>query len=220
MKTVAKWLMLLLTLSFLTVPAFAADANVTYTGNAGSFIFSPGSAYSLTDLFTNFKDVMPGETRTEIITVRNDADNRVKVKIYMRSLGATDERYVDFLNQLRLGVRQKEENPMFDAAADELDGLADWVCLGTLYSGGETDLEVALQVPTSLDNLFQKQYGEIEWQFMVEELPVSPDDPKPPKTGDNAVLWPWVLALTGTGAGIMLMIRERKGRTEKRGAGE
>ena len=195
-----------LTVSIRSISALAANANVTYSGNAGKFIFAPGSKYSLTDLFPNFKDVMPGDTLTQKITVNNDADNNVKVRIYLRSLGAADESYVEFLNQLHLTVVEAEDTVLFDAAADETDFLTDWTCLGTLYSGGKTDLNVTLQVPTTMDDRFQKDYGEIIWEFGVEELPISPDDPTPP-TGDDSMMWLWLLLLILSAVGIVLLSR-------------
>ena len=101
--------------------AAADNGNVTYSGDAGKFIFAPGSDYSLTDLFPNFKDVMPGDSIYQPITVRNDASNRVKVKIYMRALGAHEDSEA-FLSMLRLQVEKSENNAMahmFDAAASE-----------------------------------------------------------------------------------------------------
>ena len=157
---------------------------------------------------------MPGDTLTQEITVNNDADKNVKVKIYIRSLGPTDESYADFLNQLHLTVQKAEETPMFDAAADETDGLTEWTCLGTLYSGGKVDLDVTLEVPISMDDRFQNDYGEIEWQFMVEELPVSPDDPKPPKTGDSSHPWLWGVILAASATAIVLTSKDNA--SEKR----
>jgi len=191
-----KILTLLLTFVLLlssTVTAFAADGKVTYSGNAGNFVFEPGSEHSLTDLFPNFKGVMPGDTLTQKITVKNDADNKVKVKIYMRSLGAHEDS-VEFLSQLGLKVAKSEENKMaymFDAAANEMAQLTDWVCLGTLYSGGEVNLDVTLNVPTSLDNEYQSKIGYLDWEFMIEEFPIEEGDPKPPQTGDNSNMALW-----------------------------
>ena len=191
-----KILTLLLTFVLLlssTVTVFAADGKVTYSGNAGSFVFEPGSAHSLTDLFPNFKGVMPGDELTQQITVKNEADNNVKVKIYVRSLGAHEDSKA-FLSQLGLKVKTSSENEMaymFDAVASETAQLTDWVCLGTLYSGGEVNLDVTLNVPVSMGNKFQDQIGYLDWEFKIEEYPVEDTDPKPPQTGDNSNLGLW-----------------------------
>ena len=197
------------------LPASAADGKVTYSGNAGNFVFEPGTERSLTDLFPNFKGVMPGDTLTQKITVKNDANDKVKVKIYMRSLGAQEDSK-EFLSKLALRVKQSEENEMaymFDAAASETAQLTDWVCLGTLYSGGVVNLDVTLDVPVELDNQFQNQIGFLDWEFMIEEFPTEPDDPKPPQTGDTAMLGLWIGgAVLSASAIIILLIMKKKAR--------
>ena len=194
------------------LPVYASDGKVTYSGNAGNFVFEPGSDHSLTDLFPNFKDVMPGDTLTQQITVRNNADNKVKVKIYIRSLGAHEDS-VDFLSQLGLKVSKSEENKMaymFDAKANETAQLDRWVCLGTLYSGGEVNLDVTLTVPVELDNEFQNQIGYLDWEFMIEEFPVEDTDPKPPQTGDNSNLGLWFAIMLCSGAMLIILLVWRK----------
>jgi len=196
------------------LPVFAADGNVTYSGDAGEFIFAPGSEYSPTDLFPNFKDVMPGDSITQQITVKNDASNKVKVKIYMRSLGAHEDS-VEFLSQLHLRVEKSEENTMaymFDAAANETAQLTEWVCLGTLYSGGEVNLNVILDVPVELDNAYQEQIGYLDWEFMIEEFEIEPTDPEPPKTGDDFAIWLWpgLMLLSICGLVVLIITRKRE----------
>ena len=193
----------------------AAEGNVTYSGDAGDLIFAPGSEYSPTDLFPDLKDVMPGDTLTQKITVKNDASNQVKVKIYMRALGAHEDS-VDFLSQLKLRVEKTEDNMMgymFDAYANETAQLTDWVCLGMLYSGGEVNLDVTLEVPVTLDNTFKEKVGYLDWEFRIIEYPVEDTDPQPPKTGDdtNLVLLIAVMALCAA-AIVVLLILKKKGR--------
>ena len=194
------------------LPVSAADGKVTYSGNAGNFVFEPGSDHSLTDLFPNFKGVMPGDTLTQKITVKNDADNKVKVKIYIRSLGAHEDS-VEFLSQLGLKVAKSSDNEMaymFDAAANETAQLTDWVCLGTLYSGGEVNLDVTLTVPVELDNEFQNDVGYLDWEFMVEEFPIEEGDPKPPQTGDNSHMGLWFALMIGSLTMLIILLFWRK----------
>lgn len=204
------------------LPVFAADGNVTYSGDAGEFIFTPGSGYSLTDLFPNFKDVMPGDSIFQPITVKNDASQKVKIKVYMRALGAHEDS-VEFLSKLHLRVEKSEDNTMaymFEAAANETAQLTDWVCLGTLYSGGEVDLNVILDVPVELNNNFQNAIGYLDWEFMIEEYEIEPTDPEPPQsgednrptnpeipdTGDDSLVFLWVALMVGSLVMIMLLI--------------
>lgn len=208
---------LVLLLSSVT-PALALDGNVTYSGDAGKIIFAPGSKYSPTDLFPDFKDVMPGDSLTQQITVRNDASNKVRVVIYMRALGAHEDSKA-FLSQLRLRVNKSAENTMgymFDAAASETAQLTDWVCLGTLYSGGEVNLDVTLDVPKELDNKYQQKIGYLDWEFMIEEQPVQSTDPETPKTGDDFSLWLWIcLAILSLCAIILLILLWKKKNKEQ-----
>lgn len=188
-----------------------ASGNVTYDGYAGEFIFEPGSKYSVTDLFTEFKDVMPGDQLTQTITVYNDVAKGIKVKIYMRSLGA-HENSKDFLSQLNLTVSKSSDNEMdymFDASADQKDGLEDWVLLGTLYSGGKVNLDVTLEVPVELDNTYMNQIGYLDWEFKVEEFPVEVSDPETPSTGDDSNII-YYIGLLSVSIFIILLIIKRK----------
>lgn len=218
-----RFLFLLLALSLVcSMTANAAGGSVTYSGNAGKFVFAPGSDYSLTDLFPNFKGVMPGDVLTQQITVKNEASNKVKVKIYIRSLGAHEDSE-EFLSQMKLTVAASQQNNMaymFDAAADETAQLTDWVCLGTLYSGGKVNLDVKLTVPVTMGNEFQNQVGYLDWQFKIEEYPIEDTDPQPPKTGDETPLVGIVTVMAISAVAVILLIlmnpkRKKEGQDEE-----
>ncbi len=181
---------------------FSAEAEngaVHYDGESRSFIFEPGSKHSPTDLFDEFKDVMPGDTIHQKITVKNDASKKVKVKIYLRALGAHADSEA-FLSELKLTVQKATNTPMFSAAASETASLTDWYCLGTLYSGGEVDLNVLLEAPTSLDTSFEKAIGFLDWEFKVEEFPIEKGDPA---TGEP---FPYGLVLAAVLATLSLVV--------------
>lgn len=200
------------TLSFIlmlstAITSFAADSTVTFNGESAGFTFTPGSEYTQHDLFDNFKNVMPGDTLTETITVSNKSKDSDYIKLYIRALahdeegnpltydeafeaadgkdqagvdGQRDETVAtmaDFLAQLSMKVYNGDAL-IYDASPDELDGLAENVLLGTFRQGESGTLKVELKVPIELGNEYASRVGEVDWIFTVEAL----DDPKPTPT--------------------------------------
>lgn len=194
----------------ISINAFAAGI-VTYDGDSKKFIFKLGSEYSPTDLFTDFKGVMPGDGITQKVHIKNDVLNNVKIKLYMRSLGAQKDSE-DFLSRLNLKVSQDGSSNLFDAPANKTAQLTEWVYLGTFYSGAEIDLNITLDVPIELGDEYQEAIGYLDWQFRVEEFPVEPDDPKPPQTGDttNLYLYIAISVVSGISLIILLVFKRRK----------
>jgi len=208
-----------LTLMLTTASAVFASS-VTYENQAEKFVFAPGSEYSLTDLFTNYKGVMPGDKLTQKVTVRNDASEKIDVEIFMRALGATDLKNPedgikdvsqaasqDFLEEMTLTVVQDGNSELFHAPADQTAQLTDWVSLGKFDSGAEVDLDVTLSVPLSMGNDCQSKIGALDWQFKVVETPI----PQETKTGDNFnIILPITLMCIAAVAIIMILMRRRK----------
>lgn len=202
-------ILMVLALCLSIAPAAFADASVSYKGSAEKFVFAPGSEYSPTDMFESFKGVMPGDTLTQQIEVRNDVKNDVKIKLYMRSLGA-NEGSEEFLKQMTLGVKAADGSELFAACADETAQLTDWVCLGTFYSGAKTTLDVGLNVPAEMGNDFAEQVGSLDWEFAVEELPVEPTDPVGPKTGDDTPVALYAAICAVCAGAVVFLIATRK----------
>ena len=113
-----------------------------------------------------------------------------------KNIGKVPQSREEFIKTLT--VKQNGDSILFAAPADETAQLTDWVCLGTLYSGGEVNLDVILTVPVELDNEFQNRVGWLDWEFKVEEYMISPDDPEPPGTGDDTKLELWVVMMAGS----------------------
>ena len=204
MKKMTRLAIAMIMMFAVTIPVLAKDGNVIYSGDSGKFIFEPGSEYSPTDLFPEFKDVMPGDTLTQKIVVKNNA--KKSVKISMRALGAHEDSK-DFLSKLNLYVEKVTGTPLFEAPADQTAQLTEWRQIGVLAAGGEAELMVGLQVPTSLDNNYKKLVGYLDWEFMVEEI-----DDGSTQTGDASKGWLWGAGV-GTSAAlivIILIVRKRR----------
>lgn len=226
MKNIRRIICLLAVLVMMLATTVTASASsVTYKGQAEKFVFAPGSEYSLTDLFTNFKGVMPGDSLTQGVTVRNEASNKVEVEIFMRALGATDlqnpedgiaevtsEESADFLNEMTLTVVQEGNSKLFEAPANETAQLTDWVSLGKFKSGAEVDLLVTLNVPITMGNDYQERIGALDWQFKVVETPIPETSTQ---TGDDSnMIVP--LALMGIAAlAIVLALVGRRRKQEQ-----
>ena len=88
MKKMLSILMILLMLVGM-IPAQASSAsNVLFVGGAENFVFLPGSVFTDSDLFANFKNVMPGDVITQRIIVKNNSGK--KVRIFLRSTSSGD----------------------------------------------------------------------------------------------------------------------------------
>ena len=219
LKTISALALALLLLLGMGATAFA-ESKVTYEGGAEKFVFLPGSEYTETDLFENFKGVMPGDVITQEITVQNNYTKAEKVKIYLRAVVhdeqgnplseevARTEDLVsmqDFLSQLTMTVKQGDK-VLFSASPDELDGLKENVLLGTFPGRSKTILTVELSVPFELGNEYANRVGEVDWVFTAEEVT------KTVQTGDDSdlILWAALMTLSlVTAAGVILSLNRK-----------
>lgn len=220
-KNITALALALLLLSGLSVTAFA-ESSVTYEGGAEKFVFLEGSDYTDTDLFEGFKGVMPGDSLTQEITVRNNFTGTDKVKIYMRAVAHDEEgnplsenvaaetdlvTMQDFLSQLSMTVTQGDK-VLFEASPDQLDGLAENVLLGTFPGKSHTTLTVTLNVPIELGNEYMDRIGEVDWVFTAEEI----KNPDKPQTGDdsNIALYASLMLLSASCVVFVIGAKKRK----------
>lgn len=204
------FIMLLTLALLLPIAAIAADEAVTYKGFPEEFIFTPGSAYSKTDLFGSFKDVLPGDTITQTVRVTN-ARNCV-TRLFLKA-DPLDQTQKDFLNSMRLRVTSGN-TVLFDAPAGEQSGLAAYRLLGTFRKNGGTTLTITLSVPADLGNGFSGRAGGIQWTFLAQEFAPGVD----PRTGEDDTdiilkLSASALIVAIAVVGVMLLRRYRSGWT-------
>lgn len=196
-RNLSSLLLALVMILSLSVTAFAADSTITFNGAQEGFDFQPGSEYTATDLFDNFKDVMPGDQLTETIQVKNEATDCDYIKLYMRAVihdengnpltyseafenadgkdqagvdGQRDETVAtmqDFLSQLTMRIYNGDQL-IYNASPDEAGALVNNVLLGTLSTGESLTLKVELDVPIELGNEYANRVGEVDWVFLAE----------------------------------------------------
>ena len=199
-------LVLVLLLAAGSAMAAVSDVNFTVQGNEKVFVFTPEN----TDLFQNFKNLLPGDTVDQTITVQNTTPHIVRLWLAADPAVAKDDQ--DFLSQMQLTVKA-EDSTIFDATADQQDGLAPTedspygVLLGTFKNRGTVQLTDTIKVPDTLGNAYMGQEGIVPWTFTAEEVII----PDTPDTGDDYVMWAWVAVAAVLMAGIVLLvIRQRK----------
>lgn len=231
MKNKKLTLLLMSVLLTLGMVLAVSASTISYNGGAEEFVFLPGSGYTSTDLFDNFKNVMPGDKRTETITITNDSDDSDYIKLYMRVephdeaenpltysetfentdgkdqtniAGQRDETVAtmrDFLAQLTMTV-ETEDSELPDALAENDNDLTEGIYLGKFYKGDETELKVTLEVPLTLGNEYANRVGEVDWVFTAEHFN-DPDTPDIPDFPHNVIVNKvWVDGGIGRPAGI------------------
>ena len=179
------FLLLLALMTGLAAPALAEDATITFDGT--DFAFGPGSTYTSTDLFPDFKGVMPGDVLTQSITFKNEAQDYDYVKLYLKAVPHPDEHTQEqpmsekvleaektlesmneFLSQLTMKVwngADKTAEPIFEGAPNAAFGAVE---LGRVNKGETAALTVELEVPIELGIEYMYRVGEVDWVFTVE----------------------------------------------------
>lgn len=213
-------LALVLVLS-LSVSAFAAE--VVFEGRSKGFSIGSDNQFAANDLFGNFKGVMPGDTLTETITIKNLARDCDYIKLYIRAVphgsgnGLSGEvaeiedsvaSMQDFLSQLSMEVKQGDKT-IYSGSPDKLGGFQKNVYLGQYRKDQGTTLTISLNVPIELDNDYAQRAGEVDWVFKVE---CYDESGKLIQTGQ--MNWPipvlMTLGVLVMAGGVILMTKKRK----------
>ena len=185
--------------------ALGRDPGVLYDGKKEAFTFINTEE---TDLFREFKDVIPGDVLTQ------------KIKIYCQNISSTTKLFlrasiddnVDLPEDITLTV-YSGENIISHGAADTVNGLDDYVLLGTFPKDGEMELSVVLTVPTSIGNEISYVEKNIDWQLAVQVLGEDKEPIAPPQTGDDNVVCQYVIIMAICIIACFFALKKR-GKTE------
>lgn len=212
LKSLSSLMLVLLLCVSMCVPAFAETSDAIYFGREQGFVFQPGGGYTNSDLFDGFKAVMPGDTLSETVYIKNESRSCDYIKVYIQAaphdeanpvspaLAAQGEDIVsmqDFLSQLSMRVYYGERM-IYNASPDQLGGFAEKVYLGTVRRGRTALMDVVLEVPIELGNEYANRAGEVDWIFTAEEF----NDPPLIQTGQLN----WPVPVLGAAGLLMLLL--------------
>ena len=167
--------------------------------NKDDFKFIPADT---TDLFANFKNLVPGENRTQTIQVKNALDQAVTIRVKAEAIAqslATPQN----LALVEAMLREHATIVVTNTATGEViysgavwgnypneptagmkDSMKNQISLGEFAPGASKDLTVRLTLSKDMENEFQDLWGLIQWHWYAEgEDSTTPKPTKKPGGG-------------------------------------
>ena len=183
------------------------DTSVTFLGKEKGFDIET----TKTDLFANFKNLMPGTSRTQVIKVANSSkkEAEISLKAEVPEQEKMSQEQLELVN--RLLNEYAEIQITNDGAAlytgpvsgkPELQNKG--ISLGKYAAGSTKDMTVTLSVSPDMDNQYLDLLGKVRWVFTADG---EDDAVNTPKTGDINRMLPAVSFAAATlllGSGLAL----------------
>lgn len=140
---------------------------------------------SKTDLFHNFKNVLPGSTRTQKVRVKSRYKEPVEIHLVSmdvdKNSGIDNSLVKDLLfKYAKVKVQDRNGQTIYQGAIKG-KGECD-IPLGIYSSGQARDLKVSLQVSSEMSKEYSNLMGQVKWAFAAletepEEEPPTPEEP-------------------------------------------
>lgn len=134
-------------------PSFSSNAVLYYNGNTKEFTY-----FNLDkkDVFDDFKDMMPGDTRSQTLTVR--AGNiKPGTKLYLKLNSNINEEVLKYIN-----ISVYENDKLLPSIDDTIE----------IYNFTKDDvltMKVVVEVPEEVSNDAAELVAHLKWSFMIEE---------------------------------------------------
>ena len=152
-------------------PEVSFGKNITFKSSTG-------------DLFSGFKKLLPGETRTQQVSINNTSSD--SAKFYLRvaaseqQQGLTDEQkdlVWDLIhNKIKIKVSDINGTVVYDGSVGGStktktpnDITQDSLFLGELAKNTAENISIEIMMDGSVDNKYQGLSGSVKWIFIVEQ---------------------------------------------------
>lgn len=182
-KKIISFCIILTLLLQMNMVVFAdSDTNVTFDGDANEFIFLNGS----NDLFDNFKNMMPGETRTQKITLTNDDYEQMKFYMSAQVLREMGAGGAVFEITLKRDGEQFYKGKIGGLESFGEGYMGENFLLESLGKGESTNIDMEVYVDgDSMDNSYQETEGIIQFTFRVAHDDANQTEPDTNKNQGN-----------------------------------
>ena len=189
--------------------AYAAKPTVRYDSGDKAFTFINTDG---TDLFSEFKDLMPGDIRTQELVL--EAQNiSADTSLFLRAHAQCSESDREMLSAITLRILDDHDNPISEGSAGEANQLSENIKIGEFTKSGKVELKAELIVPTSVGNELADASKHIVWIFTVQE---NGEDVsvKPPQTGDTSMIGLWIAFILASLLAMLATVKTRSKRGE------
>lgn len=143
-------------------------SNVTYRGGAEHFIVLPEDK----DLFQNFKLMMPGETREQVIELKNEYYK--PLNFYLRAEEVPDESSgVRLIDILQFSLMNGDQEIYSGTLVDSISAMSEDILLGRIAPGKMIILTASIYAPgAEMDNRYMRLQTSVNWIFTVIDTDV------------------------------------------------
>ena len=130
------------------------------------------------DLFTNFKNLVPGDNITQNINLKiKNTKKEDVINVYLQSK-TTDKTFTDLLKSIKITYKNQGKNIS--------TSLQNKVLLGAFSKDEIRNISVKIEIPLETGNEIKNLLAETQWIFTAEIL----TDTNLPQTGDeNHLIW-------------------------------
>lgn len=197
--------------------AIPENSKVTFISKNKGFKFESDNS----DLFLNFKNLLPGETRTQMISVTNKSSAteiflRAEIEDQSKATPKTTALIEKLLKEYVTIVVTADDGTLvyngpvwgnLESNNANPDSMRYDFSLGKFASEQTKDLSIQLQVDPKVDNEYQELWGDIRWVWSAQgkETPIDP----PPQTGDDSEMYFYIVFVFLSGFILAYLLRSK-----------
>ncbi len=145
------------------------DVSVTFNSSTSGFDVDPSDV----GVFKNFKNLQPGMTINQTITLNNNYADTDGQTFYLRAepINSSDEKVNKLLKEYAIiTVKDQDNNVLYNGPVwNEEEGsyMVNDILLATVPSGSSKKIKVTLALDSKMGNEYQSLSGDVKWNFIT-----------------------------------------------------